>query len=192
MVSIIMPVYNAEKYISRTINSVLNQTYEDFELIMVDDGSTDKGEEVIRKFTDPRVRFFVNDAEDKGAYSARNFGIRKAAGEYIAFLDSDDIWLKDKLEKTLDFMKKNKAPFVFTAYDFGNEDAVSTGKTVHVPEKLTYRKALSRTVIFTSTVLIDTCKVPKELIYMPCIPSEDTATWWNILRKGYTAYGLDE
>ena len=94
-------------------------------------------------------------------------------------------WKRNSLEK-------HDAAFVFSSYEFGDEDGVPTGKAVHVPKTLTYRQALSRTVIFTSTVLLDTQQTGKELIHMPKIGSEDTATWWKILKAGFTAYGLDE
>lgn len=192
MISIVSPVYNAEKYISKTIDCILAQTYQDFELIMVDDGSSDQSTNIIESYTDERVRLVYNDYEKKGAFSARNKGVDVARGEYVAFIDADDLWAPEKLEKTLAFMKKNDAAFVFTAYEFGDEEGIGTGKIVHVPDVLTYKKALPRTVIFTSTVLLDVGKLSKELIHMPDIASEDTATWWNILRTGVTAYGLDE
>ena len=190
VISIIVPVYNAHNYIKETVNSVLNQTYSEFELILIDDGSTDDSIEIIKAFDDKRIVLLQNDK--KGAYAARNFGIKNAKGRYIAFLDADDVWNNSKLQKTYDFMKANDAGFVFTAYEFGDEEAKPTGKIVHVPKMLPYKKALSRTIIFTSTVLIDLTKVNKELVYMPHIASEDTATWWNILRSGVIAYGLDE
>ena len=89
-------------------------------------------------------------------------------------------------------MKDRQAGFVFTAYEFGDEQANPTGKVVHVPAQLRYEQALSRTVIFTTTVLLDRESIPDKLICMPGIESEDTATWWQILRAGNTAYGLDE
>ena len=130
--------------------------------------------------------------QNEGAAAARNTGLSMAQGRYIAFLDADDLWLPDKLEKELHFMKDRHAGFVFTSYEFGDEQARPTGKVVHVPEKLTYRQALSRTVIFTTTVLLDKNIIPQDLMRMPAVESEDTATWWQILRAGHVAYGLDE
>ena len=89
-------------------------------------------------------------------------------------------------------MEKKKAAFSFTGYEFGDEEGQGTGKRVDVPAELVYKKALSRTVIFTSTVMFDLEKIKKDTIKMPVVASEDTATWWKVLRSGYTAYGLDE
>ena len=169
MISIIVPVYNAEKYIKKTIDSVKAQTYSDWELILVDDGSTDNSAQEILASNDERIRYVRNESGKKGAAGARNYGISIALGRYIAFIDADDIWQKDKLQKTLDYMERNEYEFVFTAYDFGDENAESVGKTVHVPKDLTYKKALSRTVIFTSTVVFDLNKLEKDMIYMPYI-----------------------
>ena len=132
------------------------------------------------------------DDNAHGAAGGRNRGLDEAQGRYIAFLDADDIWKSDKLSKQLKFMEENDAAFCFTSYEFGDEEAVGTGKFVRVPRTLSYREALSRTVIFTSTVMFDTQKIDKSLLYMPYIASEDTATWWSILRTGVTAEGLDE
>ena len=197
MVSIIVPVYRAQAYIAETIAMVRKQTYHDWELILVDDASPDDSAKLIQEMIDEksteteRIRL-IRKEKNEGAAKARNTGIALAQGRYIAFLDADDIWFPDKLEKELAFMKQMHAGFAFTAYEFGDENAKGTGKTVTVPERLTYRKALSRTVIFTTTVIFDTKVIPKELIRMPEVESEDTATWWKILRAGYTAYGLNE
>lgn len=211
MVSIIVPVYRAAPYIAETIEMVMRQTYREWELLLIDDCSPDNSAEIIQNMIE---RFSVQTADarqipqecpdraqrirlirketNEGAAKARNTGLELAEGRYIAFLDADDIWLPEKLEKELAFLREKQAAFVFTAYEFGDENAKGTGKIVKAPEKLTYRKALSRTVIFTSTVLFDTEKMDKNLIRMPVVESEDTATWWRILKNGHTAYGLNE
>ena len=196
MVSIIVPVYRAEPYIAETIEMVKRQTYKNWELILVDDCSPDNSAQVIEReiaqaAEDTRIRL-IRKEKNEGAASARNTGIDAAKGRYIAFLDADDIWMPDKLEKELAFMEDKQVAFAFTAYEFGDENAKGTGKIVNVPERLTYRKALSRTIIFTTTVIFDTAKISKEQIHMPLVASEDTATWWKVLRQGYVAYGLNE
>lgn len=195
-VSIVVPVYNAEKYIQATIAMVQAQTYEDWELILVEDGSTDDTrlilEDLEENTLDKRIKVIYLKDNDKGPAPVRNAGVEAATGRYIAYLDADDVWKREKLEKTLKYMQEKDAGFVFTAYEFGDENANPTGKVVHVPETITYKEALSRTVIFTTTVLFDTEKIDKELIKMPVVESEDSATWWKILRNGHIAYGLDE
>lgn len=193
LVSIIVPVYNAGAYIKETIEMVCRQTCERWELLLIDDCSEDDSRKKIETFCDRdcRVRLIAKE-KNEGAALARNTGLLEGKGRYIAFLDADDVWAADKLEKTLRFMEEKNAAFVFTSYEFGDERAEGTGKIVTVPELLTYKEALSRTVIFTSTVMFDTEKIDKKLIEMPDVKSEDTATWWKILRSGYTAYGLDE
>lgn len=203
-VSIVVPVYCAAPYIAETIEMVEKQTYQNWELLLIDDHSPDNSAEIIQgiieersgqALPDPggteRIRL-IRKEKNEGAAKARNTGIELAKGRYIAFLDADDLWHPEKLEKELSFMKQKQAAFAFTAYEFGDEKARGTGKIVKVPERLTYRKALSRTVIFTSTVIFDTAKISKELIRMPAVASEDTATWWKVLRNGYAAYGLNE
>ena len=191
IISIIVPVYNAEKYIRETVESVLAQTFDDWELLLVDDCSTDSSREIINGFDDPRIRL-IKQPENKGAYAARTRGLKEAEGRYIAFLDADDLWEREKLEHELSFLKENNAGFVFTAYEFADGNGVGNGSVVHVPKVLPYKKALHRTIIFTSTVMIDRNVISDDLITMPHIKSEDTATWWNILKAGHTAYGLDE
>lgn len=193
MISIIIPVYKVERYLRQTLDSVIGQTFLDWELIPVDDCSPDGCKEILKEYEkkDSRIKPLYLDING-GAWQARNKGLAVAKGRYIAFLDSDDIWLPEKLEKTYNFMQEKGAGFVFTGYEFGDDEAKGTGKIVRVPETITYHEALKNTTIFTSTVLFDTEIIDKKLIEMPNIPSEDTATWWKILRTGVTAFGLDE
>ena len=216
LVSIIVPVYRAESYIAETIAMVIKQTYKRWELLLIDDHSPDHSGEVIREllkayecrnlpveqpgicsveeYTDGTGRriVLVRKEKNEGAAVARNTGLDIAQGRYIAFLDADDVWFPEKLDHELCFMEDRRAGFAFTAYEFGDEKARPTGKKVRVPESLTYRRALSRTVIFTTTVMFDREIIPDKLLRMPAVESEDTATWWQILRAGYTAHGLDE
>jgi teichuronic acid biosynthesis glycosyltransferase TuaG len=192
-VSVVMPVHNAEAVLEETVKSVLEQSFEDYELIMVEDNSADKSLSLMRELAekDSRIRVMVNEGEH-GAAHARNLGIKAAQGRYLAYIDADDLWHKDKLIKTLRFMQERDASFVFTAYEFGDESARGTGRVVHVPEVLDYKHALTRTIIFTSTVMLDLEKLGKKKVLMPPVPSEDTASWWRILRSGTDAHGLDE
>lgn len=195
MVSIVVPVYHAEKFVEATMDSVRAQTYTDWELLLVVDGKEDPTiaviEEYITKNREERIRLLVQE-HNKGAALARNRGVKEAKGRYIAYLDADDLWKPEKLEKELQFMQQKDAAFVFTGYEFADENAVGTGKVVHVPECLTYKEALKNTTIFTTTVMFDTEKISKDALEMPDMRSEDTALWWRVLRSGYDAYGLDE
>jgi len=194
-VSIVVPVYNAGKYIEETMDSVLSQTYTDWELLLVLNGCTDDSAEVIARYQeahpDKAIRV-IEEKNNKGAAMARNRGVNEATGRYIAYVDADDVWQPQKLEHMLRFMKEKKGAFAFSGYEFADENAKGTGKIVRVPDQMDYRAALRNTTIFTSTVVFDTEKLSKEKIQMPNIKSEDTALWWSILREGYTAYGLNE
>lgn len=195
MVSIVVPVYHAEKFIEQTMDSVRAQTYTDWELLLVVDGKEDPTIEVIEtyieKHQEKRIRLLVQE-DNAGAALARNRGVRESRGRYIAYLDADDLWRPRKLEAELRYMEEKSAAFAFTGYEFADEDGVGTGKIVRVPERLTYKEALKNTTIFTTTVMFDTEKISKKELEMPDMRSEDTALWWRVLRSGYDAYGLDE
>lgn len=197
-VSIVIPVYHLEKYIRETLECVVKQTYTDWELILVEDSGNegDKSAEIIEQFIYETNLFekikLVHLTDDFGAAAARNRGVMEASGRYIAYLDGDDVWMPEKLERDLAFMQENDAAFIYSGYEFADENAVGNGKVVHPPKTLNYKQALKNTTIFTSTVMFDTSKLPKEKLMMPKIKSEDTALWWRILREGETAYGLDE
>lgn len=193
-VSIIVPVYNVEKYIRETVASVKAQTYENWELLLVDDGSTDTSRQILKelagKENDERVRLICQ--ENCGVARARNRGLSEASGRFISYLDADDLWSADKLEKQLAFMEEKQAAFSFTGYEFANEEGKGTGKIVKVPETISYKQALKNTTIFTSTVIFDTEKIEKDKLKMPIMKSEDTALWFSVLRTGCVAYGLNE
>lgn len=191
-IDIIMPVYNGEAYIKDAIESVKNQTISNWNLMIVDDGSTDNTIKTIEAtIADRKDKIVViPQKEHKGVWYARNVGIQKSTNRYIAFLDADDIWQKDKLEKQIQFMKKNDYAFTYTRFTYLKNN---TCKEVNdIPPCLTYQQALKNTYILTSTVILDTKTISKKDMMMPPIESEDTATWWKILKKQHIAYGYDE
>ncbi len=192
MISIVVPVYNAAGFIKETISSVKKQTYTDWELLLVDDCSSDGSADLMESEAalDPRIRV-IRQPENMGAAAARNRGVQEAKGRYLAYLDADDLWREDRLAASLSFIEEKQVAFAFSGYEFADENGRGLGKIVRVPASLTYAQALKNTTIFTSTVLFDLEKISKDLVSMPRIKSEDTATWWRILRNGYTAYGLD-
>lgn len=194
LVSIIVPVYNSEDFIDNTIKTVLDQTYLNWELLLINDCSTDNSEDIIKKYLkmDKRIKLLNNQNNSKAAIT-RNNGIKASNGRYICFLDADDLWDKKKLEKQILFMKENKCAFSFTGYEFANNDGVPNGKKVYVPNKINYKEALKNTTIWTSTVMFDMCILNKDDIYMPNVErGQDTATWWKVLKKIDYAYGLNE
>lgn len=191
LVSIVVPVYNAEKWIEDTILSIKSQTYKDWELILVDDGSSDDSVKVMKQFAADNITIINEGGNHKAAYS-RNRGVKEARGRYICYIDADDLWSPDKLEKQIAFMNENDAAFSFTGYEFADSSGIGVQKIVRVPKTIKYRQAVKNTTIFTSTVMFDMKKLTKDDIMMPEVPSEDTATWWKVLKKVPCAYGLDE
>lgn len=194
LISIIIPVYNAEKFLKETIESVEKQTYKNWELILVNDCSQDDSVKIIEEKIkeNDKIRL-INLKENSGAAIARNTGIMEAKGRYIVFIDSDDKWSSKKLEVQINFMKENDCAFSFTSYEFADENCIGNGKVVHVPKKINYRQALKNTTIWTSTVMFDVEKLGKELIQMPNVRrGQDTATWWKVLKQIDYAYGIDE
>lgn len=202
LISIVIPVYNAAPYLPKTLQSIAEQTYPDWELILVDDASTDGSVFLIKKWIESQNKVKPKTAgqirlielnENKGPAAARNIGIKAAQGRYLVYLDADDYWAKDKLEKQYFFAKRYNYAFTFTGYEFAGRTVCRNRKIVHVPKKISYHKALTNTTISTITVMFDRTQIPDELLMMPenC-RREDTATWWKILKNGYDAYGLDE
>lgn len=190
-ISIIIPVYNEEKWIKQTIENIKEQTYTNYEIILVDDGSTDKSKQIMQGYKEKDITLISLD-ENKGPAIARNEGLKVATGRYICFQDADDLWDKHKLEKQIKFMKKNDCAFSYTAFKYFKDNKTKKDKIVEIPLLLDYKKALKDTRILTASVMIDRNKIDSELLQMPNIPAEDVATWWQILKSGFLAYGLNE
>lgn len=136
LVSIIMPSYNTGRFIAESIQSVLAQTYTNWELLIVDDSSTDDTDVVVAQFSNSRIRYLKNE-KNSGAAVSRNWALREAKGRWIAFLDSDDLWHPEKLEKQLAFMEKNDCSFSYTAYVEIDEDSEPRGVEVTGPKRIT-------------------------------------------------------
>lgn len=192
-VSVIIPVYNAEKFIEETIQSVLNQTYEDIEIILVDDCSKDNSREIIKEYA-KKYKNIIYYLQEKnfGAAVARNKGLDLAKGRYIAFLDSDDLWYSEKIEKQINFMRKNNnVAFCYTAYEMIDEEGNLIKGKIKILEKVEYKHLLKRTIISTPTVLLD-----RQLIGGLKMPlrrtGQDYAYWLLLLRNVGFAYGIDE
>ncbi|WP_272582097.1 MULTISPECIES: glycosyltransferase family 2 protein [unclassified Providencia] len=184
LVSIIMPCYNAEQYIKESINSVINQTYNNFELIIVDDLSTDRSIDIIKSFNDDRIKL-IQLTQNGGAGVARNAGIEAARGRFIAFLDSDDLWRPNKLEIQLKYMLSGNYPLSYTQYQKFTQEG--KGKLVIPPNTVTYNELLYCNVIGCLTAIYDTKIVGKQ--FMPLIRKrQDMGLWLKILSQGHTAY----
>ncbi|WP_313206020.1 glycosyltransferase family 2 protein [Psychrobacter faecalis] len=191
LVSIITPSYNSALLIVSTIQSVISQTFTDWEMIVVDDCSKDNSVEVIQSFVDCESRIkLIKLTENSGAAVARNTAIEAAQGRFIAFLDSDDLWDSQKLEKQINFMINENVAFSYTAYMKINEEGVPF-QAMKVPSKVSYRNLLKTCVIGCLTVVYDTKYVGK--VYMPeNIKREDFATWLRLLKCVDYAYALPE
>ena len=192
LASIITPLYNSEKYVDETIESILAQTYKNWELIVVDDNSTDNGPEIVQKYAekDERIKL-IKLNKNQGAAVARNTAIKVAKGSYIAFLDSDDLWTPTKLEEQIQFMEENNYSFTFTAYQQISEDGKKQKKIIEVPSTLSYRQALLKNPIGCLTAVYDAEKLGK--IYMPLIRKrQDYALWLKILKTGVKGHGLNK
>ncbi len=192
LVSIISPCYNSSKFIEDCINSVLAQTYTNWEMIIVDDFSTDNSKEKITVLSenDTRIKTIFLD-KNIGAAKARNIAISKAKGKYIAFLDSDDLWMPTKLEDQIYFMQKKDIAFSYTTYQSISEDGTKLFSVIKAPSIMTYSYYLKNTIIGCLTVVIDREKTGN--FEMPNIrSSHDMALWLLIMKRGFHGYGIDE
>lgn len=193
LVTIITPTYNSSRFINQTIKSVQSQTYSNWEMIIIDDSSSDNTLEKVneQQNNDNRIKV-IELKENSGAAVARNTGIKNAQGKYLAFLDSDDFWESTKLEKQVNFMMENNYLFTYSSYSIMNESGKPLDKSVIAPEKINYRFLLrSPGSIGCLTVMLDRENIDD--ILMPNIKTrQDFALWLKILKKGITAYGINE
>lgn len=192
LVSVIVPNYNCEKYIEETLNSILNQTYKNIEIIVIDDCSNDKSFEIALDYSQKHSNIIVEKLEkNSGAATARNRGIELANGKYIAFLDSDDIWLETKLEKQIRFMEDMGYAMTFTSYEHMNESGEALRIKVRTPKKVSYKMLLWHDYFGCLTVIYDQEKLGK--IYSENIrKNNDYSLFLNILKKENFAYSLKE
>lgn len=192
LVSIITPTYNCADFIERTIVSVQKQTYENWEMIIVDDCSTDKTKEIVERISenDNRIKYYCLE-KNSGAAVARTRAMQLASGDYMAFLDSDDIWMPNKLEMQLIFMKNNNYSFTATAYEQIDEDDNLLGKTINVPEKVDYNRLLLDCPVGNSTVMYSVKNMGK--FEVPNIRKRnDDALWLTMLKKEKYIHGMPD
>lgn len=192
LISVIMAAYNAEKTIEQAIDSVLNQTYSNFELLVVDDCSKDETVKMVKKFVekDSRVRLIYN-AKNSGVSYTRKHGLDEAKGSWIAILDSDDAWRPEKLEKQIALQKRTSADLLFTGSAFMNSNGQTIDWYLHAPAEVTYRELLKQNVLSNSSALVRKELYAKHYAIGDGM-HEDFAIWLSILKEGKKAYGVDE
>lgn len=194
LVSIITPLYNASRYIAQMIESVQAQTYTNWELLIVDDGSTDDSLEIVVEFAKKDTRIKWSKAEKNGgAAKARNAALERAQGRYIAYLDADDLWYPEKLERQIAFLCKQGVSFSCCDYEKIKEDGTRLNKVVHMPKAMNYNQYLRNTIIQTVGVIVDTKYINRDMLIMPDIHGrEDAATWMQLLRNGVEFRGQNQ
>lgn len=192
-VSVIIPIYNCEKFINKTINSVLEQTYTDVEIILIDDCSKDSSYNIVKDYCNriPDKISIFKFTKNSGVAVARNKGLELSKGRYVAFLDSDDLWKRTKLEEELTLLGEKNGSFCFSSIEMidENDNLIKTKRDVR--EEVDYKYLLKNTMIPTSSVLIDREKVGA--FQMPLLRSgQDYATWLLLLRSINKAYGINK
>lgn len=190
--SVIMPAYNAEKYIAEAIASVQAQSFTNWQLHVADDISTDNTAQIVKDLAgkDSRIHYHLLPQKGGGA-GARNYAQQQATGRYIAFLDADDVWAPEKLATQLKFMAEKDAAFSFTSYGAIDENSQPKGCGYTVPDKITYNRQLCGSAVGCSTAMYDREKCGVQL--MPLVKKrQDFALWLQILRKVGVGYGLNQ
>lgn len=191
MVSIIMPNYNGDANLEKSIRSVLNQSFTNFELIIIDDNSTDNSLKVINHFlnSDKRIKLLVNE-ENIGPSLSRNKGVNFSRGKYIAFLDSDDLWEKSKLEIQVNFMESNEIKFSYTSYvKFDHNDLI---RTVHARLKINEKMLLRKNYLGTSSVMINKEFFGEMIEFKDLKRAEDYELWLRLIKESKMIYGIKD
>lgn len=190
-ISVIMPMYNAEMFVDKAISSVISQTYFDWELLIVDDCSTDKSSTIVESYmrNDCRIKYLKTDKCTGSPALPRNLGIKEAKGRYIAFLDSDDVWLPNKLEDQLKVIVQPEIAIVFSNYEKIGWNSKRCGRKIIAPSIVDYLLLLKGNCIGCLTAMYDTTKVGK--VFFKNMGHEDYIMWLSILKKGYQARNTD-
>lgn len=191
-VSVIMPAYNTCAYIEKAIMSVMEQDSHRWELIIVEDKSSDDTLNIVKRYAeiDKRIKVIQN-VTNVGAAGSRNIGIDASQGRYLCFIDSDDLWSSDKLSIQLNHMRSTGSAFSCSSYIFIDSKGVKTGNIVRVPARASYNNLLHHSTVWTSTVMIDTDSLSKEFVKMPDTLGEDTLTWWRLAKEAGYVSGID-
>lgn len=192
LVSVITPVYNAERFLENTLQSVIDQTYKNIEIVLVDDCSKDKSAKIIERFMSEgiQISYHLQDL-NRGAGAARNKALELARGQYVAFLDSDDVWLPQKIEQQIALMKEKQTGFSYAAIEMIDENGKQIKSKRNIKETCDYKYLLHNTIIATSSVVIDRSILGD--FRMPLRRGgQDYATWLMLLRNGEVAYGINE
>jgi teichuronic acid biosynthesis glycosyltransferase TuaG len=192
LVSIVTPTYNSEQFIAETILSVQNQSYTHWELLIVDDGSQDKTADLVKELqkNDSRIKFFQLE-KNSGPAVARNTGIEQAQGQYLTFIDADDIWFPDFMANSIQTIQKTGIPFVFSSYRRADENLNFVYSDFIVPQSVTYSDILKSNSISCLTAFLDIQKLGKK--YMPLIRKrQDMGLWLRYLKAVPFAYGIQQ
>lgn len=192
LVSVITPMYNAEKFISQSIKSVQSQTFTDWEMWVIDDCSSDNsyGTAMEMASLDSRIKVLKNE-KNSGQAISRNMGVEKSTGRFICYLDADDLWKANKLEEQLNFMRAYDCALSFTSYEHILTDGMPTGKIIHAPAHIDYAGLLKSNVIGCLTIMYDT-KLCGKLWAPPVMRENDYILWLSVLKRGLKASGINK
>lgn len=191
-VSVVIPAYNAQKYIEKTVRSVLQQTYTNYEIVIVDDCSSDETYAIVQALAqeDKRIKYYQNE-KNAGVANTRNYAIAQCAGEYIALLDADDLWVETKLEKQIKLLEETKAQIAYCSYAFIDENDKEILRPFIVPETTAFEAMLAKSVISCSTAMIDR-RLFEKYQFEPDVYHEDYVLWLKMLRDNVKAVGDTE